>query len=123
MAGLKHPVTPDGRYFVVRGKLWRMSNPGLDPDEKSRLVKHLMDARRAVRAAKAARRAAAESAARDLVDAAKRGLGERGPVWWKDGAPDFNRHAVKNSPYAAWYTRIRRGSSEGLAACPETPGP
>jgi len=26
MAGLKHPVTPDGRYFVVRGKLWRMSD-------------------------------------------------------------------------------------------------
>ena len=29
MAGLKHPVTPDGRYFVVRGKLWRLANPGL----------------------------------------------------------------------------------------------
>ena len=29
MAGLKHPVTPDGRYFVVRGKLWRMANPNL----------------------------------------------------------------------------------------------
>jgi hypothetical protein len=27
---VKHPVTPDGRYFVVRGKLWRMANPGLD---------------------------------------------------------------------------------------------
>jgi len=26
MAGLKHPVTPDGRYCVVRGKLWRMSD-------------------------------------------------------------------------------------------------
>jgi len=24
---MKHPVTPDGRYFVVRGRLWRMSNP------------------------------------------------------------------------------------------------
>lgn len=22
-----HPVTPDGRYFVVRGRLWRMANP------------------------------------------------------------------------------------------------
>src|SRR5689334_7993379 len=123
MAGLKHPVTPDGRYFAVRGKLWRMSNPGLHPDEKSRLVKHLMDARRAVKAAKAAGSSAAESAARDLIDAAKRGLGERGPVWWKDGSPDFNRHAVKNSPYAAWYTQIRRGSSGGLAACAETSGP
>jgi hypothetical protein len=25
MAGLQHPVTPDGRYFVVRGRLWRMA--------------------------------------------------------------------------------------------------
>ena len=22
-----YPVTPDGRYFVVRGRLWRMTNP------------------------------------------------------------------------------------------------
>jgi hypothetical protein len=27
---VKHPVTSDGRYFVVRGTLWRMANPGLD---------------------------------------------------------------------------------------------
>jgi hypothetical protein len=26
---LGHPVTPDGRYFVVRGRLWPMSNPSL----------------------------------------------------------------------------------------------
>jgi hypothetical protein len=26
---VKHPVTPDGRYFVVRGRLWRMANPDL----------------------------------------------------------------------------------------------
>jgi hypothetical protein len=24
-------------------------------------------------------------------------------VWWKDGAPDLNRHKVKDSPYAQWY--------------------
>ncbi len=24
-------VTPDGRYFVVRGRLWRTSNPGWIP--------------------------------------------------------------------------------------------
>jgi hypothetical protein len=23
-------VTPDGRYFVVRGRLWRIANSGLD---------------------------------------------------------------------------------------------
>jgi hypothetical protein len=32
---VKHPVTPDGRYFVVRGRLWRMANPGLDEAERA----------------------------------------------------------------------------------------
>ena len=41
--------------------------------------------------------------ARTAVDAAKVALGERGPVWWTDGAPDYNRHMAKNSPYAAWF--------------------
>ena len=33
-----YPQTPDGRYFVVRGRLWRTSNPALDPAERERLV-------------------------------------------------------------------------------------
>lgn len=45
----------------------------------------------------------AREAARQRVDVAKVGLGERGPVWWTDGAPDFNRHMVRNTPYAAWF--------------------
>ena len=81
----------------------------------------LMDARRAVKAAKAAGDRDGEAAAHRTVDEAKRGLGERGPVWWKDGAPDFNRHAVKNTPYADWYARSRREPSEDGAACRETP--
>ena len=28
---MRYPVTPDGRYFMVRGRLWRMSDPALDP--------------------------------------------------------------------------------------------
>jgi hypothetical protein len=40
---------------------------------------------------------------RARVDAAKRALGERGPVWWDDGAPDWNRHLAKNTPYAKWW--------------------
>jgi hypothetical protein len=63
MAGLKHPVTSDGRYFVVGGKLWRVSNPELDPVRRSTLVRELMDARRAVKNAKSARDADAEIAA------------------------------------------------------------
>lgn len=33
----------------------------------------------------------------------KRQLGERGPLWWEDGAPDFNRYLARNTPYADWY--------------------
>lgn len=59
-----------------------------------------MDARRAVKAAQDAEQTAA---ARRRVDAAKRELGERGPLWWDDGAPDHNRRAVGNTPYADWW--------------------
>lgn len=100
----RYPSTPDGRYFVVAGRLWRMSNPGLAPEERQQLVDRLMDARRRVGAALKAHDPAAERSARAAVDEAKRALGERGPVWWTDGAPDFNRRLVVNTPYADWYT-------------------
>jgi hypothetical protein len=108
MAGLKHPVTSDGRYFVVGGKLWRMSNPELDPVRRSTLVRELMDARRAVKNAKSAGDADAEDAAHRNVDEVKRALGERGPVWWKNGSPDLNRQPVKNTAYADWYAKVGR---------------
>ncbi|ASR42871.1 hypothetical protein BEN78_05210 [Xanthomonas citri pv. mangiferaeindicae] len=98
--------TPDGRYLVVRGRLWRSTNPHLDEPARQQLVSTLMDARRAVKAALAANDAKALARARRQVDAAKRGLGERGPVWWTDGAPDYNRHLVGNSPYAAWFAAL-----------------
>jgi hypothetical protein len=49
---VKHAVTPDGRYFVVRGRLWRMANPNIGEAERAHLVENLMMARRAVREAK-----------------------------------------------------------------------
>jgi hypothetical protein len=61
-----------------------------------------MAARRAVRAALAAEGAAALTKARARVQAANAALGERGPVWWSDAAPDLNRHIARNTPYAAW---------------------
>lgn len=103
----KYPTTPDGRYFVVRGRLWRTSNPALPDALRQRLVDELMGARRQVGVAKRSGDAVAERAARAAVDAAKRGLGERGPVWWTDGAPDFNRRMVVNTPYAAWYAALK----------------
>lgn len=102
----RYPHTPDGRYFVVEGRLWRTSNPALAPEVRQELVQQLMDARRAVGRARRAGDAEAERRARAAVDAAKRGLGERGPVWWTDGAPDYNRRMVANTPYAGWYAAL-----------------
>ena len=99
----RFPSTPDGRYFVVRGRLWRCSDPGLSFDERERLVAALMTARRAVGAAKRQGDALAEAEARRAVDGAKQALGERGQVWWTDGAPDFNRRLARNTPYRDWY--------------------
>lgn len=103
-----YPTTPDGRYFVVRGRLWRTSNPALAPELRQTLVNALMTARRQIGAAKKAKDAAAERAARAAVEEAKQGLGERGPVWWTDGAADFNRRMVANTPYAAWYAALNQ---------------
>jgi len=100
---MKERVTPDGRYFVVRGRLWRRANPDLSPEKREALVRELMNARREVKAAMRSGDTTAIAMARKAVDAAKIGLGERGPVWWSDGAPDLNRHKVKDSPYEDWY--------------------
>ena len=35
-------VTPDGRYFVVRGRLWRMSDPALPEAEREAHVQALI---------------------------------------------------------------------------------
>lgn len=105
-ADRKYPTTPDGRYLGVRGRLWRTSDPGLDAPTRERLVKELMAARREVGTAKRAGEADRVAAAYAAVDRAKVALGERGPVWWDDGAPDLNRHLARNRPYAAWYAAL-----------------
>ncbi|MGR3541904.1 MAG: hypothetical protein ACU0BS_10810 [Hasllibacter sp.] len=96
-----YPDTPDGRYFVARGRLWRRTDPALPEDARRAAVRELMSARRAVRDAKGDPDAV--RAARARVDAAKRALGERGPVWWTDGAPDLTRHAPWTGPYRDWW--------------------
>ena len=96
-----YPVTPDGRYFVVRGRLWRCTNPNLPEAERDRLVHELMAARAAKGRAMRAGDAEAREQARQQVDAAKHALGERGPVWWTDGAPDLNRKMAKGTIYAS----------------------
>jgi hypothetical protein len=39
-------------------------------------------------------------------------LGERGPVWWRDGAPDYNRKLAKNTPYALWFAGLDCGKNQ-----------
>ena len=36
-------------------------------------------------------------------------------MWWTDGAPDYNRHMVRNTPYADWFATI---SLQGLDNLP-----
>lgn len=100
---MKTLFTPDGRYLIVRGRLWRASNPHLPPELRGEWVSALMAARREVKEALRAQDSARLAIARAAVNAAKIALGERGPVWWTDGAKDLNRHLLKNTAYAAWY--------------------
>jgi hypothetical protein len=103
MTRSEYPATPDGRYFVVRGRLWRKANPALAEERREALVGQLMAARRALRGGEKSSDAE-RAAARRSVDEAKRALGERGPVWWDDGASDYNRRMVRNTPYADWFS-------------------
>ena len=95
--------TPDRRYIVVRGRLWRAADPHLPEHERAQLVARLMAARRRLRGEAGA---AERAQARAEVHAVKVALGERGPVWWNDGAPDFNRRMAAHSPYAEWFAAL-----------------
>ena len=99
--------TPDGRYIIVRGRLWRKTNPRIREETRTRLVAELMAARRAVK--EAGDDDMRLRAVRKAIDAAKIALGERGPVWWDDGTPDLNRHMAKTTSYAAWHRRMTGG--------------
>lgn len=105
-----YPDTPDGRYFVVRGRLWRKSNPSLSEARRAALVSDLMRGRSAVRLARRDKDREAMIRARTIVNDAKVALGERGPVWWTDDAPDLNRHMARTTVYADWFEALESGS-------------
>jgi hypothetical protein len=71
-----------------------------------------MRARQAKGKAMRAGDADGREAARRAVNAAKVALGERGPVWWIDGEPDWNRHMAVNTPYAEWFAKQARGTAD-----------
>jgi hypothetical protein len=70
-----YPTTPDGRYFVVKGQLWRCTNPSLSEDVRQRLVGELMAARREVKAGKVTGDPEQLKTARARVQKAKVALG------------------------------------------------
>ncbi|MFA4841201.1 MAG: biopolymer transporter Tol [Agrococcus sp.] len=72
--------TDDGRWIVVEGRRWRAEDPSLPADASTRLRSHLGRARAAVRNASSD---GEREAARDRVQLAKEGLGERGEAWWE----------------------------------------
>jgi len=106
-----YPTTPDGRYFVVNGRLWRCQNPNLSDKDAKKYKSDLGVARAAVKNTK--KDTPERKAAREAVNKAKVSLGERGPVWWTDGAPDVNRKAPKNTLYATWWQSIKNDITEG----------
>ncbi len=106
-----YPTTPDGRYFVVRGRLWRCSNPNLPEPQRKTLVAQLMKARRAKGVAIKAGDDHAREEAKEDINAAKEALGERGAVWWSENVPDYNRHLVANTPYAQWFNSLDKSSA------------
>ena len=82
MAG-EAEYTDDEKWLVVRGRRWRRTDPALPDRVVEDLKSRLGRARNAVKSARKAEDSAALRRARDRVDLAKRGLGERGEKWWE----------------------------------------
>ena len=70
------------RWLVIDGRRWRRTDPVLPDDVVQQLKSHLGRARSLVGVAGRAGDVSAEEAARERVNIAKHGLGERGPLWW-----------------------------------------
>ncbi|MEM7258953.1 MAG: hypothetical protein AAF404_16370 [Pseudomonadota bacterium] len=92
MSRKERPQTPDGRYLVARGLLKRCTNPDLDDQTRRKAVKQLMQGRM--------------SGDKAAVMAAKTSLGEAGPVWWNDGAPDLSGTAPADTDYCEWWNGL-----------------
>lgn len=118
---MRYPVTPDGRYFVVRGRLWRCADPALPAAERARLTRELMRARRAIGHAMRMGDHEAERHARAEVQAAKVALGERGAPWWHDGTPDYNRRMARNTPYRDWLDSLHASGTRSRRAQADAP--
>ena len=68
-------TTPDGRYLVIQGRLWRAPNPALPAHAKVQCMRELLNGRRALKAAKASGDEDAIATARKQVARAQVGQG------------------------------------------------
>lgn len=91
--------TKDGRYIVVRRRLWRKSNPNLSAETRQQLVNELMTQRRNKRRAIKLGDSKLHAETKHKINEVKIALGERGPVWWDDGQPDYTRKMLYSTPY------------------------
>lgn len=118
MALKDYPHTPDGRYFVASGKLWRCPDPRLTSAGVKALTKRLMAARRKMKEVQNNERQL--KAAKRAVNSAKEALGERGPVWWDDGAPDETMKTPNRSSYAEWWANLSAAERMAGEASPRS---
>lgn len=103
----------DEHFFYHSGRRWRKTDPTVPEPFRSRLVKELMSARRAVKAALAENNEAALAAARRRVNDAKVALGERGYPWWETPSEEELAERVQ-----ACILALARGLNEGKTICP-----
>ncbi len=96
-------LTPDRRYVVIRQRLFRAGDPSLPVSARRAYVNRLEMAQQEARQAHEGRDPVALRRAQLAADDARAQLGERGPVWWDDGAPDLSWCRVASSPYASWH--------------------
>ena len=85
----------DERYFTVGNRRWRRSDPAIPDQFRSELVAELMDARRAVGAARRSGDAGELAVARRRVQDAKVALGERGAPWWDEPSPSDRAERIR----------------------------
>ena len=105
--------TDTSRYFVIKGRRWRKTDPSIPPTLEKQLVRELMSARRAVKTAKSTDDDQAMALARSRVNDAKISLGERGRPWWE--TPTEESLMIR---LTATIQCLLRSREEGKTICP-----
>jgi hypothetical protein len=108
---VQYPVTPDGRYFVVRGLPVLTTDPTLPADEARPAHPGVDDRPARGRGARARGGNPEETRqARAAVRRGQAGAGERGPVCGATAQPTTTGRMAKNTPYAQWYAALGQES-------------